>query len=75
MIRVLQHDTDADARIVAILMQKLGIESIGITNDEELAAAQAMRGRAVVIGCRPDGSVQLMVVAREALPGPDEVFQ
>jgi hypothetical protein len=75
MIRVLQHDSESDARIVAILMYKLGIDEVVITNAEELAVGAALRTRRVVIGGRPDGSVQLMVVPCDALPGPDEVFQ
>jgi hypothetical protein len=75
MLRVLHFETDADARIVAILMHKLGIEEIEISNDEEHAAAFALCGRAVVIGGRPDGSVQLKVVPADAVPGEDEVFQ
>lgn len=75
MIRVLQHDTDADARVVAILMHKLGIAEIEITNDDEMAAAAALYTRRVLIGSCPNGSARLMVVAADDVPGEDEVFQ
>lgn len=75
MIRVLSHDTDPDARLVAVLMHKLGIESFQITNADEMAASAALYTRRVVMGQRSDGSVQVVVVPADAVPGPDEVFQ
>jgi hypothetical protein len=76
MLRVLDHDGDADARLVAILMRMMGRTSLVVTARDEQEMAERIRGCALVLANCPDGSgsIELRIVSRRDLPHPDEAI-
>jgi hypothetical protein len=75
-LRVLDHDGDADARLVAILMKKMGLTSLVITPADENAMAHDIEGSCLVLGQCPDrsGAIELKIVADNDLPAADQVI-
>lgn len=73
-LRILDHEYDADARLVAILMKKMGVTSLVVTREDEQAMQHDIEGSCLVMGACPDGSgaVELRIVADEDLPDDDE---
>lgn len=75
-LRILDHDGDADARLVAILLRLMGRTSLVVTACDEQDMARAIRGRCLVLANVPDGSgsIELRIVAEADLPQPDEAI-
>lgn len=69
-LRVLEHVADADARLVAIIMHKMGVTSLVITQADEDGMSDAIEGQCLVLGQVPngDGSIELRVVDAADLP-------
>lgn len=68
-LRILDHDGDADARLVAILLHKYGLKSLVITAQEEAGMAHDIVGHRLVIGNVPgSGSIELRIVGDADLP-------
>jgi hypothetical protein len=75
MIRILDMDHDADARLITMIMHLLGRHEIVITHDDEMAVSCAMQGRTVVVGVnRQSGEVTLRVVDYNDLPVDGEAL-
>jgi hypothetical protein len=70
-LRILDHDGDADARLIAIILRKFNLTSLVITSEDEALMAHDIEGSCLVLGGMPDGSVQLMVVADDDIPDDD----
>ena len=75
-LRILNHDGDPDARLVAIIMRKYGVTNLVITSEDEQAMAHDIEGSCLVLGNVPDGSgsIELKIVADADLPDDDEVI-
>lgn len=75
-LRILDHEGDADARLVAILLNMLGGDAVIITPEDELAMDTMMGGhmRLVLGGHRETGAVELKFVRLSDLPGETEAI-
>jgi hypothetical protein len=76
VMRILDHGNDADARLVAILMKKMGVTSLVVTNEDDAAMLHDIEGCCLVAAVRPerDGTIELKIVRDEDLPDADEVI-
>jgi len=76
MMRVLDHEGDTDARMVAILMRKIGVESLIVTTGDDRAMVAGIAGKRLVMATCPDGSgsVELQLIDEAILPAEGEVF-
>lgn len=68
-LRILDHDGDADARLVAIILHRLHLTSLVITSADEIGMAQDIQGHRLVVGNVPNsGSIELRIVGDADLP-------
>lgn len=68
-LRILEVVADADARLVAMILHKAGLNSLVLTCDDEQGMDTAIEGKALVLGQVPGtGNIELRFVALDDLP-------
>lgn len=73
VMRILDHGNDADARLVAIMMHKLKLEAVTVTNEDDAAMLHDIEGKCLVAFIREDKSgMELRFVDDEDLPGDED---
>jgi hypothetical protein len=73
-MRILEHDSDPDQRLLVLLMYMTGLSDIKITNDDERSMAWALAGKSVVVALPGDGSLRLKLMNNADLPAIDDTF-